>query len=262
MGLERIPAALRELNQWVCASHGSKTPMQAERRKPASVSDPSTWTSFDIAAAAVRAGRYDFVGFVFNGNGIVGIDIDAGLNAYGGLTPMAHNVIYRIGSYTERSRSGRGFHVFVRGTLPYGGFNNREGLEMYQSGRYFIMTGDSPYAWVDMREDQESIDHILSAYFPEARAVRDRQAVPSVVYNPVWQKPSRHLIALRPDYPVIVPGSRNISLASLAGQLHSTGYARAQVFTELAMVNRTACVPPLSEAEVETIVRSVTRYRR
>ncbi len=40
------------------------------------------------------------------------------------------------------SPSGTGAHLICRGTLPGKGHNNREaGIEMYQTGRYFTVTG-------------------------------------------------------------------------------------------------------------------------
>ena len=69
-------------------------------------------------------------------------------------------------------------------------------------------------------------------------------------------------IALKPEYPPITPGSRNLSLTSLAGQMHNQGYSKAEIYKELLYANSVACQPPLDRSEVELIVNSVTRYRR
>ena len=69
-------------------------------------------------------------------------------------------------------------------------------------------------------------------------------------------------IPIRPDYPKIHSGGRNLSLASLAGYLHNTGYTKGQIYRELLYVNNTACVPPLDAGEIRTICDSITRYRR
>lgn len=57
------------------------------------------------------------------------------------MNPLASDIISHCGSYTEKSRSGRGVHILLKGSLPFKGRNNRAGVEIYRSGRYFIMTG-------------------------------------------------------------------------------------------------------------------------
>ena len=89
---EKIPEELRKLDQWVCAWDGSKIPMRAFERKGASSVDPASWSSFDQAAACVEAEVYDQIGFVFNDNGIVGIDIDTGFED-GLMTPLCADII-------------------------------------------------------------------------------------------------------------------------------------------------------------------------
>lgn len=67
---------------------------------------------------------------------------------------------------------------------------------------------------------------------------------------------------MQPTYPPIQQGGRNLSLTSLAGQMHNQGYTKAAIFKELLYANSVACKPPLDRSEVELIVNSVTRYRR
>ena len=72
---EKVPKELKDLPQWVCAWNNNKMPMKAWERKAASSVNPETWSDFDTAVEAVESGVYDHIGFVFNDNGIVGIDI-------------------------------------------------------------------------------------------------------------------------------------------------------------------------------------------
>ena len=76
MRSRNIPQEIQSLDQWVCSSSDSKIPRRAFGNTPASSTDPSTWSSFETAINAVRSGRYDHVGFVFNDNGLVGVDIE------------------------------------------------------------------------------------------------------------------------------------------------------------------------------------------
>ena len=261
-----VPAEITRLDQWVCAFAGGKCPMKAYEPGAASSSDPSTWCDYDTALESVNMGNYDDVGFVFNDNGIVGIDIDAGYDEDGLLSPLAARVLGLCHSYTERSRSGRGFHILLKGRLPFDGKNNRHGLEIYQKGRYFIMTGHSLLYPTDIVENQPAIDQILAEYFADAdlrESVKPASGpVFTRVYNPVWSLPEAGKCRLRPHYPPVGPGSRNLSLTSLAGQLHTVGYDKAQIYAELLACNQTACAPPLDKREIKGIVNSVTRYKR
>jgi len=54
--------------------------------------------------------------------------------------PPARDIIDRVDSYTEVSPSGTGFHVLLKGELPQGR-NRRGSVELYDSARYFTVTG-------------------------------------------------------------------------------------------------------------------------
>ena len=258
---EHIPQALKELDQWVCVHADSKVPMKSFEREAASSTDPDTWSPFATAVQAVADGHYDNIGFVFNDNGFVGIDVDIGYDEDGFLTPVAADILGKCQSYTERSRSGRGFHILLRGTLPFKGRNNLNGVEIYRSSRYFIMTGDA-IVYHTLRENQEAIDYVVKTYFPEVKRDENSKSMGNRVYTPIWEKPVGSRIKLRPVYPRIPNGCRNICLTSLAGMLHNQGYSKAQIYDELIYCNTVACDPELPRNELQTIVNSVTRYKR
>ena len=257
-----IPYELRELKQWVCANESSKVPMQATCLRPASSTNPDTWASFEDALWAVEHGYYDYLGFVFNDNGIVGIDIDDGYTAVGLMTELATDILCNCNSYTERSKSGRGFHIFVKGDIPFKGKNNLAGVEMYKTARFFIMTGDALLGRLEMEPDQGALDYIVEKYFPETRESKTTTVTPRI-YNPEWECPKGcRRVRVKPHYPVIPDGCRNICLTSLAGMMHSIGYTKGHIYRELQYANSTACNPPLPDSELKTICNSVTRYRR
>ena len=262
MGIDDIPRELKEIDQWVCVKNKNKIPYQADPNEwPASVSDQSTWCSFYGAVKYVKKGIFDGVGFVFNSNGIVGIDIDDGF-VNGRLSKLTYEIFDLLPRYCyiETSRSGRGFHILLKGTLPIPGRNNHAGLEIYDRGRYFIMTGK---IWDNQRwlvPAQEAIDKICEKYFPDTPRESGGKTSDRI-YKPVWDRPDQ-VIPLRPHYPPIPQGSRNICLASLAGVLHSQGYLPENILRELDYCNNTACTPPLPVGEVYAIVKSITRYKR
>jgi hypothetical protein len=260
MNLKNIPIEIQNLNQWVCTKGDIKIPMNAAKLSPASSTNEHTWSSFETAISAVADGTYDYLGFVFNDNGIVGIDIDDGYDKDGFLSEIAIDIIDKCKSYTEKSKSGRGFHILVKGDLPFKGKNNLKGVEIYKAARFFIMTGDT-LLYHNIVESQEVIDYVVEKYFPEVRTESEGSPSGSTIYTPKWEKP-KEKIPLRPTYPPIPDGTRNLSLTSLAGQWHNMGYTKEDIYKELLYVNSIACNPPLDINEIQTIVNSVTRYRR
>lgn len=258
---EHIPQSLKDLNQWVCVHADSKVPMKCFEPEAASSTDPETWSPFATAVQAVADGHYDNIGFVFNDNDLVGIDIDTGYDADGFITTIAADILGKCQSYTERSRSGRGFHILLKGKLPFKGRNNLKGVEIYRASRYFIMTGNV-VVYHELREDQEAIDYVVEKYFPETKRDDNAKSVGNRIYIPIWEKPVGNRIKLRPVYPRIPNGCRNICLTSLAGMLHNQGYSKEQIYDELIYCNTVACDPELPRSELQTIVSSVTRYKR
>lgn len=258
---ERIPEGLKALDQWVCIHADSKVPMKAFAHEAASSTNPDTWSSFATAENAVAEGYYDNIGFVFNDNGYVGIDIDRGYDEDGFLTSVAADILGKCKSYTEKSRSGRGFHIIMQGSLPFKGKNNLNGVEIYKASRYFIMTGEV-MLYEDVCENQFAIDYIVEKYFAETQREDTQKSIKNRVYTPQWDKPQNGRIKLRPIYPRIPNGCRNICLTSLAGMLHNQGYSRDQIYDELIYCNTVACDPSLDRSEIRTIVNSVTRYKR
>lgn len=257
MRFDTIPEEMRLKPQWVCAWNGSKIPMQATVRKAASSTDPSTWSSFAEAKQAVDSGMYDYLGYVFNGDGLIGIDIDKGYDDDGFLSDLSVDCMRACRSYTEQSRSGRGIHIYVRGKLPFFGANNHIGLEIYSTRRYFIVTGER-LIYDNIIENQEAVDYIVDKYFSTERECA-KGARNAIIYSPIYTVVSGKVTL---SYPQILPGMRNISLTSLAGQMHSQGHLPKEIFRKLLEVNATACTPPLERDEVVNIVRSVTKYKR
>ena len=165
MNYSKIPEELKQLSQWVCSWDSSKIPMKAYERQAASSTRPETWSSFEQAEWAVNNGHYDYAGFVFADNGLVGIDIDVGFTD-GLMTPLCADIMNACQSYTEKSKSGRGVHILLHGDLPFTGRNNLKGVEIYKSRRFFIMTGNV-LLFPEIIENQEAIDYVVSKYFPE-----------------------------------------------------------------------------------------------
>lgn len=140
-----IPAELRCLPNWVLfklvmKDNGKtdKIPYQINGNK-ASVTEPIHWATFEQAFNSLQFGGYDGLGFVFTNTEYTGIDLD---DSKGDQTIFGYQLkIYNeFDSYSERSPSGNGCHIIVKGKVPSG--LRKPCIELYPSGRFFTMTGD------------------------------------------------------------------------------------------------------------------------
>lgn len=257
-----IPNELKTLNRWVC-TNADKIPMKPFIRERASSTNPKSWGTYEQAKRCVERGIYENLGFVFANDGYIGIDIDCGFDDTGNISDVARDIISHCDSYTELSKSGRGFHILLKGDIPFNGKNNRDGVEIYKTGRYFVMTGKVVEDKAIIVNNQDAIDYVVAEYFKPQQVVKKINRGEKI-YSPNWEKDTRRdkKIALRPTYPPITEGSRNISLLSLAGALLDVGFNADGIYTELLICNERACKPPLGDNEIQNIVRSVLKYKR
>lgn len=136
--LQNIPIELRALPQWVCAG-ADKIPVSPRTGQAASVTDPATWGTFEEAC---RTG-FKHVGFVlaaWDPYCIIDLDNKPEKPLTEEQWQRHQKILTAFDSYTERSASGRGYHIIVKGKLPAG--VHRDNVEVYSSARYMICTGD------------------------------------------------------------------------------------------------------------------------
>lgn len=134
-----IPAELVTRDRWV-RYNARKVPLTLDRR-PASSTDPSTWTSYQRASES-RVGKG--AGFVLNGDGVYCLDLDKCV-ANGVVEPAVARFLATLPrTYAEVSPSGTGVHVWFRGTVGRDGVHDCDGVrvEAYSSRRYITVTGD------------------------------------------------------------------------------------------------------------------------
>jgi primase-polymerase (primpol)-like protein len=155
-----LPAALIERDQWICWQEETrngrvtKVPVDPATGGYASTRDPETWDSFIAARDGIDDVGAEGIGYVFiEDDDFVGVDLDGCRNPETGeVAAWAQDIIESLDSYTEISPSGTGYHVIACGTLPEGRRRHR-GVEMYEDGRFFTMTGnhldDSPTTVID-----------------------------------------------------------------------------------------------------------------
>lgn len=173
---EGIPAELRQRRQWLTWRYEwsaskrrwDKPPRQAGTGRLAESDNPATWATFEDALASYQAGKSDGVGFVFTKDDpYTGIDLD---KVQPGITgerkPWADEEVRRLASYTELSPSGMGVHVVVKATLKAGHKDTARGIEVYDRGRYFTMTGVLVNGLATIEERQAAVDDLCARYWP------------------------------------------------------------------------------------------------
>jgi len=182
---KNIPQALKVLKQWVVwKNDGKKIPVNPITLGNAQSNNPTTWGEYADAINAVTSNQADGIGFMFN-NDFIGVDLDDCLNEQGKAKPWAKEILNSLyPAYMERSTSGKGIHIIFNRTLSlpgkglnvnfkkYGLHDQVGGVEMYENGRYFIMTGKV----LNQKTSQiiDSNEHVLSHYI-KYKTIADRK---------------------------------------------------------------------------------------
>ena len=161
---ENVPLEMRAFPQWVVwryedteSAKPTKVPYSARTNRLASVTDSTTWATFDEAVHAATNGNgwYNGIGFVLTDNDpFAFIDLDDTKGDQGALDRQI-KVYNEFNSFAERSPSGSGLHIIVKGALPSG--RRRSFIEVYSSQRYMTMTGDV-YRNAPIRDYNEALN--------------------------------------------------------------------------------------------------------
>jgi putative DNA primase/helicase len=173
----QVPEELRTKDQFVAwreeyrDDDPTKVPYSIHGGR-ASSTNPVTWAPFADVVVYAEENSMDGIGFVFTEDDpYTGLDLDKCRNRETGeIAPWARKIVAALNSYTEVSPSGTGLHIFVKATLT--GRNNRKGpVEMYESGRYFTLTGrhlDGTPA--EIHERQDVLERLYRHVFKDERA--------------------------------------------------------------------------------------------
>lgn len=155
---QNIPQELRNLKQWglfelkwvEARKKNTKIPINPYDGSAGKSNDPNTWSDFDTAMRALHdVERADGLAFYF-ANGYVGLDIDhidSNLEDWRAGDNDPNNLVNKFqdltdNTYMEVSQSGTGIHAIFKGKIP--GKRRRKGnYEMYQTGRFFALTGNN-----------------------------------------------------------------------------------------------------------------------
>lgn len=153
MNFNNIPLELRALPQW--AVFRTYTDKEGKHKKViisplnskfAKCNEPETWADFETAKRYCLKNRYKGLVFALT-SGITFIDIDHAIDKTTGeiLSEEAKQLMLLLAdTYIEKSVSGSGIHILMKGSLPKNARNrnDKKGLEMYDTNRFICITGD------------------------------------------------------------------------------------------------------------------------
>ena len=121
----------------------TKIPINPRTGRNASVSNPATWATLDVAVASVERHGLAGVGIVLTADdNLVGIDLDHCITDAGSLSPLAAEILSYAETYAEISPSGEGIRLFARGKDVSVLKEEEAGIEVYTTGRYLTVTGN------------------------------------------------------------------------------------------------------------------------
>lgn len=186
INFNEIPSELRSLSQWILwkseekGERYTKIPYQTDGNEARS-NDRRTWSTFATAAKFYTESNADGIGFVFSRqDSYIGIDIDKCVTYAADdaekVNPIINNfakeIIDTLDSYTEFSVSGTGIHIIIKGSLPQsvvgtGRKSAKHGLEIYQHGRYFTMTGNRENS-NEIYDRTDELAEIFEKYFDDS----------------------------------------------------------------------------------------------
>ena len=186
MSLSNIPDELKRLKNWCLyrlekrGDKLTKIPINAYDGSYARSNDKSTWNTFDMAVKSIDNFECNGVGFFFEPP-YFGVDIDnVGSDIEEFMQGNNDNLIGKflntLNSYSEFSRSKNGIHIICKGTLPTGG-RRKNNVEMYQNGRFFVMTGYQIGDTKDIRDCTNEIKFLHSKYIGQKDITESNKAV-------------------------------------------------------------------------------------
>lgn len=194
---ENIPNELKQYPNWVCwqafpqprpddPDHIGKIPINPHTGDTAKSNDPDTWSDFDTAVKASErfsgGNPAGGIGFMFGNSPFFGVDVDKVepeiREFLDGGSGIVTEFVYALQSYAELSPSRKGIHIICRGSLPKGG-RKRGRVEMYDTGRFFTMTGNSFGGFSEIRESTETIKPLHEKYLGGIRTEPAQRAVVS-----------------------------------------------------------------------------------
>lgn len=249
---DKIPAELKDRDQWVLWRTG-KVPYSVSGQ-PAKANEPSTWAPYLEAVRVYEAGGYEGIGYEFAADDpYVGIDLDGCRDPETKeIQSWAKEILASLDSYAEISPSESGVKVILRGTLKSDWrkvtmdapkvSDKQPGIEVYDRGRYFTITGQRIKGQTEPQQRQSQLDALVSKFKPKAAAVSEFTSRDAIVDR------ARKYVA---TMPVAISGQRGHDVTFRVACVLVQGFLldRDDAFAVLSEWNQ-GCQPPWNEREL------------
>ena len=189
INFENIPRQMKEEGKFCL--HENKIPKKRRYSKlyNASPNNRNDFSSYDSILRDYNSIKSDKIGVgigIFDS--LCGIDLDNCFNEEGKLSELAIDILKRTKSYTEKSLSGKGLHIYFKmkpeeqieidkekyynkmneNQLQTNGFKGTKGLEVYQGNidnRYLTLTGNKFLKTDELKEiSRDELQQILDKY--------------------------------------------------------------------------------------------------
>ena len=249
-----FPKELTDRKQWLTWR------LDGDRKIPIGKSnDPSTWHSFDEISA------FDKIAFVFSSDDpYVGIDLDDCFDASGELNEPAKLAweLFNGKAYIERSFSGKGLHIILKGKKPAWSVCKVGKVECYEHSRFWIMTGQIAGSNDQITECQAELERFLDVYLRQSKPAAPQVVNAKMLFG---QASKTTLFERGQKYIASVPqagqGSRNEVAFKLAGNLWAMVDEFGQTMNESEIESlvsqwNTYNSPPMHPDEVIAVVKS------
>lgn len=179
------------------------------------------------------------------------LDIDEGHGGIESLKTLV-NVYGELPNTPIAITGGGGRHIFFKYAAGTKNTASKiaQGIDTRSEGGYVVGSGSIHPNGNEYRWDEK--------YNPETTPLADA---------PQWLIKLLLAEQAQPTTPAIIDGNaaiinggRNNTLASMAGAMRRKGFDEASIYQALLIENKTKCIPPMTDTEVEQIAQSVTRY--
>jgi len=164
--VNNIPAELRAIPQWAIAGPDKSPQLVNGKLYPASIHN-SEFYDFETACRYAKQYRSN-IGFIIKeSDPFTCIDLDVKDSTPTQTVKWFDDFAASSSSYVERSLSGKGYHIWIKGKLPNGKGKKKNGIELYSQDRFIVFTGDVVIN-KPIEEEQDVIDGLLHENWGES----------------------------------------------------------------------------------------------
>lgn len=187
------------------------------------------------------------------------LDIDKrGIEGMARLSKVKGKLPFTVVAVT----GGGGFHYFFKWPLKKNGRPQEirnsagsieTGIDIRGQGGFIVLPpslhkSGVNYKWKEGREPWE-IELAEAPLWLVKKALQRRQKI--------FRPPQ---LAKKGEVGAVAEGSRNSIMFSLGGKLRAQGLGQEEILAALHAANKTRCLPPLEEAEIQEIAAKVSRF--